>query len=214
MWSFLWAHWALSSTALAVIVGFVAFGLLGGWPLVLNRRVLGACGAALACVLAALAWQHYADELRAQGAAACAAANQLARDERKKATDALEQDMSDIVKEQQDRLLVANLKLTKEQERARRVSKIADGQCVVSRGFLRDHNFDVPGATGGTKVSQPAPDDDLPAGVAISEVDRTVGHNYGECSKLLEERAAANQRRYDECLAWDRRYGTASGCAL
>lgn len=214
MWSFLWAHWALSSTALAIVVGFVAFGLLGGWPLVLNRRVLGACGVALACVLAALAWQHYADELRAQGAAACAAANVAAQAQRDAATRLLEADMSDLVKEQQDRLAMANHRIDKEQERARRVSKTADAKCTVPRGLVRDLNYDLPGAVHGPDLPQPQTDDDLPAGLALSAVGREVGHNYGECRKLLEERAAVNQRRYDECIAWDRRYGTTSGCTL
>lgn len=210
MWGFLWAHWAYAGVAVAVLVGFVAVGLLGGWSLVLNRRVIGACGCVLACVAGALAYQAWVAAIRAEGAAACVAANVRATEDQATAKRLFEMDQSDSVKEQQDRLLLTFALI--DREKSRHVSKAADAACVIPRGFVRDHNADVPGAPASPDLPQPQTGDDLPSGLVLSRVDTVVGHNYGECKKLLAERASAEEQRYQSCLAWDKRFNVVSGC--
>ena len=182
-------------------------------PLLLNRYVIGALASALLIGSTVLWWGHKKDELRTEGAAACQETNRKAQAERDRKDEAFRDDQAKIQQGLRDELKTTKGELDRlRKERKSHVSATADAQCVIPRGFVRDHDRDLPRAAQGPELPLSAADADKPAGVVLSRVSRCVGSNYTECAKIQRERDTANEERYQACLAWDKRYGTQSGC--
>lgn len=209
------ALWWLGGTGMLAIVAVVLVGVLGAWPLVLNRYVLGGLAVLLTCLGVAAAYEVWAQRLRDEGAAALVAANEAANVERQKATKEFEQDKSDLVKEQQERLATANaqtLAARTARERDTHVSKNAAGMCRLTVGFLWDYDASLP-SIGRGKIPESHSADDTPAAISIADASKLIGRNNDICASAIEQLAAIDARRYGECLAWDKRFGTHSGCA-
>lgn len=67
------------------------------------------------------------------------------------------------------------------------VSEKADAACVIPVGFVRVTNAAITStATASTVALGGRPDDDAPAGLALSEVAATVADNYAECEVRKE----------------------------
>jgi hypothetical protein len=212
--SFLWAHWYLSGIAVAALIAFVAVGMLGGWPLVLNRRVLGALGLVLAAVALMLWDESRLARERERGAALVEEANKNARIKREADNTAHEQEMEQQRNDAKASLAGALAEIDRlRRERPNRVSPKADAGCVVTRGFVRDHDDALPRSARRSKVPLAPADIDRPAaGVVLSGVRNCIDHNYSECAKLETRLAACEESRYAACVAWDKRFGTSSGC--
>jgi hypothetical protein len=218
--SFLFSHFWLSGIALAAVVAFVGVGLLGGWPLVLNRRVVGALVVLLACVAVGMWRVHDIEHWRKVGAEECArqvaAVNDAAKAARRAAiseqvveSSARETDLRAQLRAALSRATPPD-PTTPTKQRATHVTRKADAGCVITAGFVRDHNANLPGAAGRATPPDATPaDPDAPSGVALSQVVEVVAANYASCAAVID---AQEQRRYESCVAWDKRYGTNSGC--
>jgi hypothetical protein len=99
-------------------------------------------------------------------------------------------------------------------ERNSHVSPAADARCDLTHGFVLDHDAALSIAAGRAAVSDgKAADVDRSAGIALSLASREIRRNYGELGACIAEISAIEDRRYTECLEYDRKYGTQSGCA-
>lgn len=214
--SFLASHFVLAGLPLVAIAAVVAFMIFGG-PLaamVLNRRVLGGIAILIVVCLVGLMGYALVDHLKAEGARELAEANQRAAAQRKGDIAASDQEQSDLVKEGQDRAAASRQQLERARaERKSHVSSAADAACPVPRGFVHDHDRDVPGAAGRAEVPIAEADINKPVpGLVLSRIGKCVGSNYTECAKIDADARAANEVRYQACLAWDKRWGTKSNC--
>jgi signal transduction histidine kinase len=215
--SFLLSNWDLLGLAAAAAAAFVAVGMLGGWPLVLNRRVVGALVAVLA-VSAAAMWLRSRDEsLREEGRAECRAANRAAQDRRR-------EDISEFVvgNSRRESDLRARLRAAEgrieldrlNQKRSPRVTQKADSSCTLTLGFVRDYDASLPGASGRPAVpAAVAGGDDDPAGISVSRASAAIGDNNAVCAVAVGRLAACEERRFKACVAWDEKFGTKSGCS-
>jgi hypothetical protein len=212
VFAFLISHYLLGGSLFLVIAGVIAAAVFA-WPLLLNRYVQEAIIAALLVIGALMWWEHYKDALRAEGAKECVAANVQGEVKRAESIAQFDFDLDDARKEALERAMWAYQSIDRSiKERPSHVSKTADAACVVPRGFVRDHDADVPRSARRAEVPPPQADADVPSGLVLSRVESVVRHNYGECEKVLSERDADNEARYKECVAWDKRFGTESGC--
>lgn len=200
------------------VIGIV---VLGGWPLLLNRRVLMGLAIA-AAVIAAAVWLDRAREgLIEQGAteerARWVEANARAHKER-------QDEISSYVVASSERQVAAleQLRLTRQRielallelERNSHVTAAADARCDLTHGFVLDHDAALSVAAGRAAISDgKAADVDRSAGVALSLAAREIRANYGALGACRAELNAIEDRRYTECLEYDRKYATKSGCA-
>jgi hypothetical protein len=70
------------------------------------------------------------------------------------------------------------------------VDREADRACTVPVGFVRLHDA----AAANLPAGNPGPADAAPAGVALSEVSRTVAENYTRCHETAEQLIALQAR--------------------
>lgn len=210
--SFLLEHFLLSGSGVLAIAAFVVVAIY--FPLLVNRYTIGALIAVLVVVGIAMGYTALREDWMAEGAKAKEEQDRAAQVERKKTNEAFAQDISDIVKESQDRLAASRELLERaRKERKSNVSSTADRACPITRGFVHDHDRDVPGAAGRAEVPIAATDVDKPAaGVVLSRIGSCVGSNYTECALVAERLAICESARYNACIAWDKRYGTKSNC--
>lgn len=219
MFAFALEHWALLGIAAAAIAAFVGVGMLGAWPLVLNRRVIGALALVLAAVAAALWWEHIKAEWMAEGARAIAETNRKARDERHEAIAeyVVASSQRAIASDAEQRRIRSRLEL----EQLNRpkgvgayVTPKADAACIVPDGFVRYHDAAVPRADGRPALPGAASGSaDRPSGVQLSRIGSVVAGNYDACQELLERVPKLRAWCATECAAWDARWGTKSDCA-
>jgi hypothetical protein len=203
----------LFGAAGAGVALFVAVGLLGGWALVLNRYGIGALAGFVGLLVGVAAWQARDARLMAEGAAQLALANTQAHAARADliAGWEIERQMLQNDGEQKTKAAVDKIEETYK-GRLRRVSQNADRKCVVPAGFVYDHDADLAAAAGRPEVPPSATDDDRDSRIPLSVVGKTVGRNYTELGKCAVRLERCEQTRYDACLAWDKKFGTRSGC--
>jgi hypothetical protein len=209
---------ALGSSGL-LIAAAVGLFLLGGWPLLLNRRVLIGLAIAAAAI-AAVVWidrtrESLIDQGRREQRAVDEAANERARVVRRDQISAqvVESSKREVAALEQLRLANQRIELARlERERKPHVTPAADARCVVPHGFVLDHDAGLSSAAGHPAVLDAKADDDRASGIPLSLASREIGRNYAELGKCINGLNAAEERRYTECLAWDRTYGTKSGC--
>lgn len=207
--------WILGGGGGLVLI-VLAIGFLGGWSLLLNRYVLGAIAVAVLAIAVAAWWANEKAALRAEGRQALEEANKKAAVERRRAIAEYVSDLSarNTELDAKVRGLLARIDADQlDRERNPHVSKAADAACPIPRGFVRDVDAALPGAAGRAAVPDGGAGVDVPTGIPLSVVAREVGRNYAQCSKLLADRDAAEEKRYTACLEWDRKFGTHSNCS-
>jgi hypothetical protein len=209
---------AFGGSSLLVVAAVVLF-LLGGWTLLLNRRVL--IGLAIAAaVIAAAVWlakarEDLIDQGRREQRAVDEAANERARVARRDqiASQVVESSKREVAALAQLRLANQRIELARlERERKPHVTPAADSRCVVPHGFVLDHDAALSSAAGRTSVPAGEADVDRASGISLSLASREIGRNYDELGKCIARLSTSEERRYTECVEWDRRYGTQSGC--
>jgi hypothetical protein len=217
LWDLLTGFPWLAGTAGAALLAFVAVGMLGGWPLVLNRRVIGALLALLGAVALVAAWLARDARLRDDGAHACLVANDNAKVARRDEISHYVLSANLIETSLRNELAAAKARLDSialDAERNSHVSAKADAACPIPRGFVFDVNAVLPGP-GGPSPVPPAPADfERPAaGVALSTVRNVVVANLAKGVYLEQRLDACEEARYKSCLEWDLKFHTESGCA-
>lgn len=217
MFSFLASHFLLSGTVGVALLVFVAVGLLGGWSLVLNRYGLGVLAAIFAMVGLAFGYEALADRLRAEGKAEVVATNQRAQNERRAAITAWAVDKAarDVAAFDKQRLAEQRMDLERDQwKKDSHVSKAADAACGVPDGFVFDHDRAAPRTPGRPALQLAVPaNSDRRSGIPLSIASNAIVDNYSACRKLIDRVETTERKRYDDCVAYDKRYGTTSGCS-
>lgn len=216
--SFLLEHWSTWAPLGALGLGLGVAALVLGPAILLNRWVLAGLGVVAALTLLALAYEKKADALRAEGAAEKQRANDAAKTARYAAISEYVVAHAQRETEDQARARLAEQRLDLERDERQRERKAAyakaDLGCVVPLRFVRDHDAGVPRPGGRPDVPRPdAGDLDAGSGVPLSAVAEAVDVNYSSCQKLLDRVRGYEERRYRDCLEWDAKFGTRSGCA-
>lgn len=218
MLGFVFSHWSLLAPlvlAVAVLV-LLAFFMPGGLALVLSRKVLLALALLAVATGAMLWWEKEKEDLRAEGAARAEAVAAQARQAR------LEENAgwALLITKRDSELrgeLAGSLKtietLQAELDRRPRVTQAANRMCTITLGFVRDYDASLPSSARRPSV-QPAEalGDDTPAGVPLDRIAAEIRHNNGAAAACVEALAAAERRRFETCIEYDKRYGTSSGC--
>jgi hypothetical protein len=207
--------WILGGgTTLLLIIG-AAF-LLGGWPLLFNRNVLIALAAIGLVVFLGASWAKVRGDWVAEGRKLEAeerdAKDKLAKDQRREEISTWVVDLSQRDAALREKLRVTEQRLALQPEGVSHVSAVADSACSVPRGFLFDLAAAVPGAAGHSAVQPSGTSLDKPSGIPLSRVSGDIVYNYTQCSRLLARSLAEEERRYNACLDWDKKWGTRSGC--
>lgn len=220
MFDVLFSHFALTGIALTAILAFVGVGMFAGWGLVLNKYVIGALIALLAIISAILWWEVKKESLRKDGASEChaehAASNRIAHDARLRQKNELIAEISARETDLKARLSVAESALflaQQNRERKPNVTPKADAGCVLTLGFVRDYDASLPASARRADVSFTDADNDKPSGIPLSVASTEIGRNNASCAACVERLNTCEDRRYQACLAWDKRFGLQSGCA-
>lgn len=203
-----------------LIVAIAAIVFLGGWALLLNRRVLIALAIAAAVIAAGLWLAKAREDLiqrgRLEERAAQAEINARAHAARQAQISEFIVEFSKRQSAAAETLRLANQRLELaqlERERKPHVTPAADARCSIPRGFVWDHDAALSGAAGRADLPAREGDPDRASGIALSLASREIGRNYAELGKCINELNAVEERRYAECVAWDLKYGTQSGCS-
>lgn len=206
--------WLLSSLGGVSIIAVLAVGFLVGWPLILNKYVLGGLALVLLFIGAGIAWESAKNKYREEGKQAIIALNVAAQAKRNEDKRMYDQDLSDEKKEALDRLALSKANIdTKRTAREgnSHVTTKTDSITVITRGFVRDYDASITFGHAAVPIPKQA-DDDTPSGIPASAISRAIGRNNDICAGFIAELDSIEELRYAACIAWDKRFGTQSGC--
>lgn len=216
VWLLAHGAWSYLGTTLVLVI---VVGLLI-WlapRLLFNRWVIGALAIGGTVLYLAVWWQSEKESLREEGRAEVrvevAAVNAKAERERQDLIRSNQAETKDLLSEANQRLVTALKNLEVERaKRKPRVSAAADAACPLPLGFVRDHDAALPGADQRAAVPAAAGADDRASGIPLSVASAEIEHNYRVAAACVLRLDSTEEKRYQACLAWDRKFGTRSGC--